>query len=796
MATSSLLSAQQRKKTGHGSGAIIGLRGGLVWGWAQSSVPGSGRAVVEFQVDGVVIGCALADIYDKELQERFGGDGCYGFAYPIPSYLLATGGRLTARLANTTIPLANSLLLQPASANMTQGDFNIQSRINTLPTYRLSGWVWNPREPSTPQQVFFYEGSQQIGRCLANEPTPELIDRGLDEGRFGFIFTLPPGLRDGKGHSLRVVVQGQTLAELEVIGLPEHSEQMIDRLQKYPVLAEDSELKGALLAYRTEREILRNVLPRSLGFEYYSAWRSAWGGATEAAECHADLAVGGNRCLVLMTGTGDRDSTLASLHRQTHVDCRILIASSSNAEEWHEQLNSFSGWVVVLAAGDRLKEDALIRMIESASYLHDVVYCDSDGPSTSDLAERQPWCKPQWDPLYHFASGHASGLMLFHASMLEGITLTGDPLDIPSGVLAAVQRSGRILHLPEILVEHQVWPRAPDPARESVCQALNAWLPGCSLQPKGKYNQVIPPTLSVWPTVSLIVPTRDRLDLLKPCIESLLASDYPALQIVVVDNDSCEKPTQRYLRQLQKRPECSVVSVPGPFNYADINNRAVLAASGEIVGLVNNDIEAFDAQWLKWMVRHLMLPQTVAVGAKLLWPNGMVQHGGVICGLNGVAGHVGNQWFADDDGYFGVNQLSRRVSAVTAACLLVRKADYLAVGGLDAANFQVNFNDVDFCLRLQQRGGQIAWVADAILTHHESASRGSDRQIPQKAARAQRETGKLLARWSNKLFNDPYYNPNLNLDLLPYSALATPPRQRIVRVAASGGFPDLDIAKS
>jgi GT2 family glycosyltransferase len=259
-------------------------------------------------------------------------------------------------------------------------------------------------------------------------------------------------------------------------------------------------------------------------------------------------------------------------------------------------------------------------------------------------------------------------------------------------------------------------------------------------------------------------------------------TDWPALEIIVIDNGSSEAATKTYFRKIAKRG-IRVLPMPGPFNYADLNNRAVEAASGDIVGLINNDIEALHAGWLDELVGQLLRPGVGAVGAKLLWPNGMVQHGGVLLGVGNVAGHYGNRLADADWGDHGRNQLVQQVSGVTAACLLLRKADYLAVGGMDTHAFPVAFNDVDLCLKLRRAGKAIVWTPHARLLHAESASRGHE-DTPQKRARSQREIDLLRQRWGAVLLRDPAYHPSLNLDSHSHAfgGLALPPRPRTPRL--------------
>ena len=288
----------------------------------------------------------------------------------------------------------------------------------------------------------------------------------------------------------------------------------------------------------------------------------------------------------------------------------------------------------------------------------------------------------------------------------------------------------------------------------------------------------------VRPRVSLIIPTRDQATMLQACIDSLMQwTQWPGLEIIVVDNDSCEAKTRTCFRKLEKQG-IRVLAMPGSFNFARLNNRAVAEASGEIVGLINNDIQALHAGWLDEMLGHLLQEGVGAVGAKLLWPNGMVQHGGVVLGIGNVAGHYGNLLHDDDWGDHARNRVALQVSGVTAACLLLRKTDYVALGGMDETAFPVAFNDVDLCLRLRAMGKAIVWTPHARLLHAESASRGKE-DTPQKKARARREVEQLRSRWGAQLLQDPFYHPCLSLDVHshPFGGLALPPRNRAPRSA-------------
>lgn len=265
------------------------------------------------------------------------------------------------------------------------------------------------------------------------------------------------------------------------------------------------------------------------------------------------------------------------------------------------------------------------------------------------------------------------------------------------------------------------------------------------------------------PLVSLIIPTRDRVELLRGCIDSIRArTDYPAYEIIVVDNGSVEPATHAYLDALRSEPGTRVLAWDKPFNYSAINNFAAAQAKGSILGLVNNDIVVISPGWLTEMVSWAAQDDVGCVGAKLYYGNDTIQHAGVILGIGGVAGHSHKHFPRDSPGYFGRLKLLQNLSAVTAACLVVRKSVFEAVGGLDAENLAVAFNDVDLCLKVRAAGWRNVWTPYAELYHLESVSRGAE-DDPVKQARFAAETRTMRERWKDELDCDAAYSPNLSL---------------------------------
>jgi GT2 family glycosyltransferase len=278
------------------------------------------------------------------------------------------------------------------------------------------------------------------------------------------------------------------------------------------------------------------------------------------------------------------------------------------------------------------------------------------------------------------------------------------------------------------------------------------------------------------PLVSVIVPTRDRADLLAQCCDGVLnRTDYAPLELIVVDNGSAEPATAALFDRLARDPRVRILPAPGPFNFSALNNLGAAQARGEVLLLLNNDVSMPRPDWLDALVAQAVRPSVGAAGARLLFPDGRLQHAGVLLGVGDVAGHLGYGQPGDTGGYYEHLATPRTVSAVTAACLAIRKAVYDEAGGLDAEALPVAFNDVDLCLKLRARGYDIVWTPHAELVHHESASRGDER-APADQARFAAEMAVMRARWGAALDEDPFYSPLFDRSRSDHH-LASPPRR-------------------
>jgi O-antigen biosynthesis protein len=487
------------------------------------------------------------------------------------------------------------------------------------------------------------------------------------------------------------------------------------------------------------------------------------------------------------------------LDRYRTRDCRIKVCY--RAENGHIAAASNSAlalaegtFVAFLDHDDVLPEHALYMVAATLSERPDLDLIFSDEDKIDERGRRfGPYFKSDWNPDLMLAQNAFSHLGIYRRSLVEalgGFRLGYEGSQDYDLVLRASARTTpeRIAHIPHILYHWRAirGSAAADiaakgyaviNARRAVGDhlaqrvAATVGVSESAIFQRIRYELPIPA-----PGVSLIVPTRDRVDLLRRCVDGLLhETEYDTLEVVIVDNDSAEPQTRAYFGSLAADPRVRLLAYPGQFNYAAINNFAVAQARHPVIGLLNNDISVIHRDWLREMVSHAVRHEIGAVGAKLYYPNDTIQHAGTVLGIGGVAGHAFRYFARGDAGNFSHLLVVQNRSAVTAACMVLRRDVFEEVGGFDAANLPIAFNDVDLCLRIRERGYRVLWTPDAELYHWESASRGEDLD-PEKAARFHREIAYMQARWGSSIGRDPYYNPNLTLDAEDFG-LAFPPRR-------------------
>jgi GT2 family glycosyltransferase len=470
-------------------------------------------------------------------------------------------------------------------------------------------------------------------------------------------------------------------------------------------------------------------------------------------------------------------SSLSSFLKQFQErDSRIRVASAPDSKTAVESLNhaleqTTCEFIGLLGAYDTLAPHALAEIAQRQQRKEaDLFYSDED---EIDAYGRRvnPFFKPDWSPDLCLSSLYACHFGVYHRQLLQKVggfrSKYAACLEYDL-VLRCTEHSNRIIHIPKVLYHKRQNLDEMTEGKGATRSTMAAVHDNAklalreALQRRAEVAVVNDgPTLCTFhvrrqlrgePLISIIIPTRDRLDMLRVCIDSIeKRTAYRNYELVIVDNGSREPQTLTYLSASRHR----VLRNDEPFNFARLNNKAVAEAKGEYILLLNNDVEVIAQEWLTAMLEHAQRKEVGAVGAQLLYADGTMQHAGVVLGLHGAAAHAHKYLLVSEPSYFSFPHLIRNYSAVTAACLLTRKAVYEGVGGMDE-RLAVTFNDVDFCLRLQEKGYLIVYTPHAKLYHHESRSRWL--QSP-----PVEEKQYISARWGSVIAHDPYYNPHLTL---------------------------------
>jgi GT2 family glycosyltransferase len=555
---------------------------------------------------------------------------------------------------------------------------------------------------------------------------------------------------------------------------------------------------------RSQIDVLRGLVPDALPDDpvAYQLWVAEYDSPTDESLARVVATEGPRISLALVVGDSqiDRlDRSLASLRAQIYRNWEAVIAlrlyspwphrrvadlaaqdsrirvldvggrvptGAGLARAMMQSLGVFRG---MLGCGDELGRTALYEVAEAVAAHPGVLMVYTDEDQMGADGRSLPRFKPGYSPEAMHAGNMLGDLTLYHQSLLKEFI---SPCEIESLVTAdtlaerAASHAGpaAVQHVPAILYHRA---RAAVHADASLTGASPA--AGETAAGGGSATP---------PSVTVIVPTRDRHDLLAVCAAGVLErTDYQPLELLIIDNGSTDPATLALLETLQGDQRVRVLRQPGAFNFAALCNRAALAAHGDMLLLLNNDVEVLDPGWLGRLIAHATKPGIGAAGAKLLYPDGTVQHAGILLGPDGAATHVGRHAAGDDPGYLGQLVQTRGLSAVTGACLAVSAAAWREVGGMDE-RLAVTWNDVDLCLRLGKAGLRVVWTPDAVLLHRESASRGLESEDPAKLARFRAEQALMREIWGSALDDDPFLNPNLVAEESGRLRLGKPRRRR------------------
>lgn len=484
------------------------------------------------------------------------------------------------------------------------------------------------------------------------------------------------------------------------------------------------------------------------------------------------------------------------------------IGEAHSPESMQNLLSRVKGdYVMLLKPGDLLPAHALFALASAAGEDEraDIVYGDEDEIGAGGNPGK-PWFKPDWNLDLFYSQNYLARSAVYRTSLVRAVggfcTAWPQALDYDLALRCIRGTTPALIrHVPSVLC------RRPDirasigffdgewgATNEAAVAALTRHFESASgvrvssgaEHGTFRVRYPLPPSP---PKATLIIPTRDGYRVLRRCIDSIReCTSYPDWEIIVVDNQSADPSTIAYLAELTRDPQIRVLHYDYPFNHSAINNFAVAHATGDIIGLINDDVEVISPDWLGEMISHAVRPEIGVVGAKLYYDDDRIQHAGVVLGLGGIAGH-GHKFFPREaGGYFSRLRAVQQVSAVTAACMVLRRAVYEQVGGMDEKHLAVTFNDVDLCLRIRELGFGILWTPYAELYHHESFSRGED-NTREKRKRFRREAAYMKKKWGEMLKHDPFYNPNLTLQREDFSLAPVPRRHAPDRPVFTGRGP-------
>jgi GT2 family glycosyltransferase len=416
---------------------------------------------------------------------------------------------------------------------------------------------------------------------------------------------------------------------------------------------------------------------------------------------------------------------------------------------------------------DRLEPHAFFELALALQDDADVAYSDEDRIDEREIPGA-PWFKPDWSPETLLTRDFVGRLCVVRRELLERAGGLRDVFDTArwyEALLRVTEQTSRIVHVAQVLCHRHATNRVDT---RDVALAVEV-----ALRRRGESAElrVVESGVEVRfavpgdERVCVVIPTRDRADLLGPCIASVFErTAYREFEVLVVDNGSREPATLELLAGWERREpqRFRVLRDAAPFNYSRLNNEAARATAADYLLLLNNDTEVIAPEWMEAMLGQARRPSVGAVGAMLLYADGTVQHAGVVLGILGLAGHAHRFLSGASPGYHGALELDTNYLAVTGACMMLARRKYLEVGGLDDA-LAVSYNDVDLCLRLRRAGYYNVFVPRAKLFHYESKSRGDD-NTPAKVARAMDEVATIRKRWPEWVARDPFYNPNLAVD--------------------------------
>lgn len=634
-----------------------------------------------------------------------------------------------------------------------------------------SNTSWKPLDSACYLQTLIRNRASRAVAFLRRSPALQPLHRRYGPIKYNYV--LPAFRRIKK--MLRLSRQTETAESLSYQIWAEGCERLRYNSEKVSrhikVFAYKPTISVILPVYNTEQEHLRQCIDSVLN-QYYTNWEL----------CICDDA---------STAPHIREMLDEYAARDARIKLAILEKNCGIANASNRAIRLATGeFIGLLDHDDLLTPDALYEVAATLQETGaDLIYSDEDRLDSG--GRRAPYFKPAWSPDLLLSCMYLAHFCVYRRSIIDEIGGFREGIDGSQDydlALRFTERTDKIAHIPKTLYH---WRRVSSSAsalpqyRPSVIEAgrraLADALDRRQIEGEVENDRVygfyrVRRRITNPARVSIIIPTRDGLKRLRRLIDSIESkTDYSDYEIIIIDNGSRKAAMLDYLDRSPHR----VLRHDAPFNFSRLNNLAAHEASGEYLLFLNDDTEVISAEWMSAMVEHAQRPEVGAVGAKLLYKDGRIQHAGVILGVNGAADHAHRSVDGfSGSGYMNYPNVIRNYSAVTAACLMIRREVFEEAGGFDEERLAVSYNDVDLCLRLRRSGYLIVYTPYALLYHQESATRGLNLRSEEEAC--------LTARWRSEIMNDFYYNPNLTSAGKDFSVDLSKPESLVCAQEMSG----------
>jgi GT2 family glycosyltransferase len=713
--------------------------------------------------------------------------------------------------------------------------------IDSASSLELRGWAVDLCDKAMPVTLEFYADNLFIGSTTCVEPRPDVKEAVGGEGHCGFTFRIPTARRDTFIGGRILIAIDAVSRERVGVSTTVHADltQGLDILSA--TRQELASLREILLRIEARLPDLGRLasVPLEAYGDYFRRFYTP--AADTLSRQRAISAAFPFRPLVSVvlptwnSGTRILEEAIESVRAQTYDRWELIITDDATPGDEFQQFlerhaadprircvysdvhsgiaaNTNRGiaaargdYVAFLDHDDQLAPDALFTVVGALQdRRYGLIYSDEDRievDASGELVHHSPFFKPGFDPELLRSMNYICHLAVMRRDVLTacgGLSPGCDGAQDHDLLLRATEHlpADEVRHTPRILYHWRVTDGSVSRTAASAAElqrtmvaVVQRHLDRARLdataeshadpfgRPRAFATRIRWRLPTSAPRVSVIIPTRDRLDLLRPCVASVLrhAPRYPGeLDLVIVDNDSAAPDTATYFSHLAREHSARIIRWSGEFNWSAINNMAAHQASGEVLIFLNNDTVVLAEDWCAEITANALRPDVGAVGGRLLYDDGTLQHAGVVLGVEGVAGHDSVGESPERGGYFGRSHLQRSAAAVTGACLATRRSVFDEVGGFDAIHLKVAFNDVDYCLRLQKAGYRVVYDPHVVLYHFESKSRGYDLS-ESKLARQRAEAATFRARWRAIVDEDPFYNAHFERHARPFDRLRAPP---------------------